>query len=139
MREPAILVVDDEPAIRELLRIAVERRGVRVATACGGADAINQLGDSRFCAIILDLVMPRGSGHDVLRFLGERGQPTPPVIVLSASGDRTTSSLDPALVTAILQKPFDLEFIVDVICSFVMTLSLVAPGQALAPSQTVRD
>jgi CheY-like chemotaxis protein len=62
-----ILVVDDEPAIREMLEEVLVDEGHGVTLARDGADALAKLhdGEEQPCAIVLDLVMPRMSGWEL--------------------------------------------------------------------------
>lgn len=82
---PSILVIEDEPEIRELLRTNLEVRGFSVDEAADGAEAIDRLFDSKPDVVLLDLMMPEIDGFDVLEFI--RGRPESqyiPVILLTA-------------------------------------------------------
>jgi len=86
-RDTNILIVDDEPNIRLVLRSALEGDGFRVAEAANGQDALDQITNGAFDAMILDLNMPVLDGMAVLEHL----QTSPPakslrVIVLTAFG-----------------------------------------------------
>jgi two-component system KDP operon response regulator KdpE len=76
-----ILVVDDEPAIRRLLRITLEAEGYAVLEARSGREAVDQVAAHRPELIILDLGLPDLDGFEVLRLLRERVQT--PIIVES--------------------------------------------------------
>ncbi len=80
-----VLVVDDEPALRQVLDIAFRRQGFDVVTAPGARTAIEALRQhpTPFPLILTDLVMPDGSGMDVLSAAKERSQATE-VIVMTA-------------------------------------------------------
>lgn len=80
-----ILLVDDEPAIRESLAFALERDGFQIAQA-GTLREAQALAD-RCDLILLDLVLPDGSGLDFLRRL--RARTDLPVIVLTSRDDET--------------------------------------------------
>ena len=62
-----ILVVDDEPSMREMLRIVLRRDGYDVVIAENGRDAIEQLRTSRIDLLLSDIKMPDVTGVDVLR------------------------------------------------------------------------
>lgn len=79
-----ILVVEDEPAIRDGLRRALEREGFAVITAAGAAEALAVAERERPQLVLLDLGLPDGDGRDVCVELHRRG-PTP-VIMLTARG-----------------------------------------------------
>ena len=78
-----LLVVDDDPDVRDSLRRALGYAGYAVATAVNGADALASVSRSPVDLIILDVLMPMLDGFDTCRALRERGNATP-VIVLTA-------------------------------------------------------
>jgi len=89
-----VLVVDDEPGLRQVLEIAFRRSGVDVVSTPGvktALEAISQL-PQPFPLVITDLVMPDGSGLDVLTAAKERSQATE-VIVMTAHSS-VESALD---------------------------------------------
>lgn len=63
------LVVDDDPAIRTLLKAIVEHQGYDVEAAKDGEDAIRHLDDGPFSLVLLDLMMPRVDGYAVLQHM----------------------------------------------------------------------
>lgn len=85
--DKCILIVDDEPNVRLMLRTALESSGYRVAEAVDGLAAIEQLSASAgaFAMLVLDLRMPRLDGMETLRRIRERRDPTP-VVMLTAHG-----------------------------------------------------
>jgi DNA-binding response OmpR family regulator len=102
-----ILVVDDEPGIRELLAPFLERAGFQVATASDGDQALEKVKAFRPDLIILDVLMPGTNGREVLRRLREEENWTP-VILLTQVGDASERAL--ALEEGAddyLNKPFD--------------------------------
>jgi two-component system response regulator MprA len=78
-----LLVVDDDPDVRDSLRRALGYAGYAVATAANGADALSSVSRSPVDLIILDVLMPMLDGFDTCRALRERGNATP-VLVLTA-------------------------------------------------------
>jgi two-component system, OmpR family, response regulator MprA len=78
-----LLVVDDDPDVRDSLRRALGYAGYAVTTAANGADALSSVSRSPVDLIILDVLMPMLDGFDTCRALRERGNATP-VIVLTA-------------------------------------------------------
>lgn len=82
-RKHSILVVDDEPEVRNLLRILLEDEGYDVATGQDGAEALRQLQQRPYDVVLLDIKMPGASGFDVLRFVRDR-HPGTRVIMLTA-------------------------------------------------------
>lgn len=86
MNATRVLVVDDEPAIRESLAFALKREGFGVLEAASLKEA-RALTDEQADLIILDLVLPDGNGLDFLRAL--RAHSDIPVIVLTSRDDET--------------------------------------------------
>lgn len=87
-----ILVAEDNPVNRELLRELLEQRGYAVAEACDGQEALRMLQENRPDAVLLDIGMPILDGYAVAREI--RGNPTLaslPVLAITAyamQGDR---------------------------------------------------
>lgn len=62
-----VLVVDDNPVVRSLASVSLEQAGLEVVEAADGPEALRQLrGDVPFDAVVLDIMMPGMSGHEVL-------------------------------------------------------------------------
>jgi DNA-binding response OmpR family regulator len=81
----SVLVVDDDPAVSESLRLQLEDKGFMVETAQDGDEAIARLETQVPDLVILDVVMPGKNGYEVLRWI--RNDPKTyalPVIILSA-------------------------------------------------------
>jgi DNA-binding NtrC family response regulator len=85
MATDRVWVVDDEPAIRELLNVIVSSAGYEVESFAGGAEVL-ACADPFPMAVLLDLMMPEVDGVAVLKEL-KRRQPTLPVIILTAVND----------------------------------------------------
>jgi two-component system response regulator MprA len=104
-----ILVVDDEPAVRESLASSLAFEDYEVVTAIDGVSALDELDRTRPDLAILDVLMPRMDGLTTCRRLRSRGE-TLPVLMLTARdtiGDRVTG-LD-AGADDYLVKPFELD------------------------------
>jgi two-component system response regulator RegX3 len=77
-----VLVVDDEPSVRESVGYALEQEGFDVTLAADGEDAETKLDDTEFDLLIIDIMMPGKSGLDVCREV--RAQSPVPIILLTA-------------------------------------------------------
>ncbi|MBI5265725.1 MAG: response regulator [candidate division Zixibacteria bacterium] len=86
-RRPTILVVDDEPAIRELLEEELKWERFRILTATSADEAIALVADTRVDLVVSDVAMPGKSGHDLLTFL-KKNHPHLPVIIITGFSDR---------------------------------------------------
>lgn len=104
-----ILVVDDEPSIRTVLKAHLARDGHDVAAAADGAEAVGALTQAPFDLVISDLRMPGMSGLELLSWC-TREQPGLPVILITAHG--TVDAAVEALKLGaqdFITKPFDLD------------------------------
>ena len=104
--KPLVLIVDDEPQIRRLLRVTLEANGYRVFDAATGADGIAQAAQRRPDAVLLDLGLPDLEGMEVLKRLRESSRV--PVIILSVRDreDDKVAALD-AGADDYVTKPFN--------------------------------
>ena len=80
-----VLVVDDEPPIRKLLRMGLSAHGYQILEAPNGKTALELLGQAPDL-IILDLGLPDMQGHELLRTIRARNESVP-IVVLSSRGD----------------------------------------------------
>jgi two-component system response regulator MprA len=105
---PRILVVDDEPAVQQALTRALALERYEVALAGDGGDALAQLGERSYDAVILDVSMPVLDGLEVCRRVRRGGDRTP-VLMLTAREqvDDRVAGLD-AGADDYLTKPFAL-------------------------------
>lgn len=85
--EPHLLIVDDDPEIRDLLARYLKKHGYRVDTAADGRQMRRQLDDGRFDLVVLDLMLPGEDGLTLCRDL--RARSDLPVIMLTAMGEET--------------------------------------------------
>src|SRR3954464_14021493 len=110
MNAPAIkvLVIDDEPPIRKLLRMGLSTQGYHVLEAYNGKLALEKLAEEP-ALIILDLGLPDIQGHDLLRMIRARNDSVP-IVVLSSRGDEAgkVQALDLG-ADDYLTKPFGMD------------------------------
>jgi two-component system, chemotaxis family, chemotaxis protein CheY len=103
-----VLVVDDSPTIRRMVKVALAELATTFVEAASGLEAIEQLTLNAVQLIVLDLNMPDMHGLEVLKFV--RRHPTyrnVPVMILTTRGDETSRELAmKAGATAYLTKPF---------------------------------
>lgn len=108
--EPRALIVDDDEPIRVMLAAIVGQQGFTVDTARDGEEAIVKLQDGVvYNVILLDLMMPRVNGYDVLRHLGNtRPELLRRTIVATAVPDREIQRQISQPVFKVHHKPFEL-------------------------------
>jgi DNA-binding response OmpR family regulator len=83
-----VLVVDDEPMVRDVLTRYLEREGFDVRSAGDGLEALERVAEVEPDLILLDLMLPRVDGYEVFTRLRDAGRRIP-VIMLTARGDET--------------------------------------------------
>jgi two-component system response regulator PilR (NtrC family) len=105
---PAVLVVDDEADLRELLGMTIARLGLEVDTAGSLAEARRCLQGRSYRLCLTDMRLPDGSGLDLVRELGARGEPKIAVITAFGSADNAVAALK-AGAFDYLAKPVDLD------------------------------
>ncbi len=112
--QPLVLVADDEPDTADLIRDALRAEGFRVTVARDGQEALEALEQRRPDVMLLDIMMPRLSGFEVLEAVGRsprlRGLP---VVILSARSDDADRQRGLELgARRFLSKPFDVRSLV---------------------------
>ena len=108
-----ILIVDDEPAIAEVIGSVLEDEGYAVTTAGDGQAALDLLRDGSPlpCMAFLDLMMPGMNGWELRQaMLADPALATVPVVIISAF---TAGDMGSLRSVAVVQKPFQLDQIVD--------------------------
>lgn len=101
-----ILVVDDEPAIQDLVQMVLTREGYQVAVAPDGHRALKLLATFQPDLILLDLMLPDIDGHEVCKKINEQYQI--PVIMLTAKNDIVDKVLGLEFgADDYITKPFD--------------------------------
>jgi CheY-like chemotaxis protein len=104
-----LLLVEDDPEIRDSIAEVLREAGRTVVCASDGLDALAKLEDvERPCLILLDLMMPRMDGIEFLRQLGKHPHSKDfPVLILSAHATVRQAEVYPG-VLGTLRKPFDI-------------------------------
>ena len=104
-----VLVVDDEPEIRQILSYLLEFAGHEVRTAADGEEAVAALADHEPDCMILDVMMPKLDGFGVLRVRRERNlAPSARIVLLTAkSGERDYARGWDLGADDYMVKPFD--------------------------------
>jgi len=109
--EPLILLVDDEPNIRETVSFILEMEGFRVVTASDGEEAITQVRRLQPPVVLLDAMLPRRDGFDVCRTIKtDPALAGTKVVMLTALGQKTDQERAMAAgADYYVTKPFDEE------------------------------
>ena len=110
-----ILVVDDDPAIRDVVADILEMSDYQVQTANNGAEALAQIRADQPAVVLLDLMMPVMDGWEFLRRCRDVSQCAQiPVAVMSAARDAAAAANELG-AQAYLTKPFDMDAVLDVV------------------------
>ena len=131
-RIPKVLVVDDEPNIRELVEVALKFHGCAVAVGASGKDALRQVETYEPDLMILDVMLPDMDGFEVCRTLRAEGNGVP-VIFLTARD--TTSDTIRGLTLGgddYVTKPFSVEALVARVRAVLRRTTRAPGGDALA-------
>ena len=105
--EPTIFLVDDDPAVRDSLKVSLEAHGYSVSDFASGQDFLHSYaGGPRHC-LVLDVHMPVVSGIEVLEHLAAQRRAPPTVMITGLNDVGTRHRALAAGAFAVLEKPFD--------------------------------
>ena len=104
-----VLIVEDDSDVRRLYAIGLNQRGFEVKLAANGAEAVERIPVEKPDVVLLDWLMPLMDGSEVLSKLGENGNRTVSVIVIS--GQPAPETLDPR-IHSWLVKPVTIDQLV---------------------------
>ena len=114
---PKVLIVDDDDGIRSLLSAVCKRVGYECDNAEDGTVALQKIRADKFDVVLLDLMMPKLNGYQVIDALRQM-EDRPQVIVVTAQGAKTTMGIeDGEVVRAVIHKPFDLDDVTSLLIS----------------------
>jgi len=100
---PRLLVVDDDPTIREMLEMVLDSEGYAVTTAQHGLAAFALLDEVRPHVILLDMKMPVMDGWGFLERYRQRPGPKVPVVVLTAAQDDSRRPRRPGAIDDLIR------------------------------------
>ena len=117
-----VLVVDDDPGLRAVVRAVLDDEGYSVLEAPHGGGMLELLARERADLVLLDVMMPGGDGREAYRQLRARAElQDVPVVMMSAAV--RSDGLDPS-IAAFLRKPFDLDHLLALVAA------LIGPSRA---------
>ena len=128
--KPSLLIVDDDAPIRKLLERIALRAGFEVTCAKDGIDALEQLADRSFDIAIIDLMMPRLSGYDLVQKISTMTK-RPIILVATAMTNTDVAKIDDTLVRRVIRKPFDIKAVGE---ALIETARHLADGEAASAS-----
>lgn len=105
----SVLIVEDDPAIRRLVSMVLQRHGYRPEIAVDGLDAVNKLRVSDYDVIVLDLMMPNLDGFTFINNIAENEpERLRKIIVTSAASPAVIRDRMKQGAFRLLPKPFDI-------------------------------
>jgi len=110
-----VLIIDDDPAVLDLLCSALERKKIDSATSTSGADGLAAMAADTFAVILLDLSLPDIHGLELIGQMRELA-PTARIVIITA--DTTSETLLRAIreqAFEYIRKPFDIQEVVDIV------------------------
>ena len=116
-QRPTLLVTDDDAEIRKVLRIVLEKSGYLVATAGEGEEALEMMLQERPDLLLLDIMMPRMDGLEVIRRMRESQQlrDTPVIAFTALTSQLIEKELFDLGVRGFMRKPLHLTDLVEMV------------------------
>jgi len=110
-----ILIVEDEDAFQKLLANNLENLGYSILTAADGLEAIELFEEHRqiIDIVLLDIGLPLVSGHAVLQKIRETNTTVKVIVMTGYDIDEIMPNIDALSVNDIIQKPFDIDYMID--------------------------
>ena len=110
---PTVLVVDDDPHVRELVRVNLELEGYKVLEAASAEQGMQALDSETPDMILLDVMMPRVDGWEMLQRVQERFGPGGiPVVMFSGKAEAVAEAASRG-AQGFVGKPFDIQRLID--------------------------
>lgn len=132
-----VIVVDDDRAIRELLRYALEAEGYTVTLLCDGRGVVAALEDAlEPCVVVMDMMMPEMTGWDVCRALEMRPELLRRHALALMSAGLMPGQEFPAVADALLRKPFRLDQVYTLVEAMFAGLAERMSERAIVPVLT---
>lgn len=130
-----VLVVDDEPTVREMIAINLQREGLKIAFAGSGPEAVEQARALRPDLIVLDVMLPGMDGFEVCRVVRE--QSTVPILLLSARAEEIDRVVGLEIgADDYLTKPFAMRELVARVRAMLRRTRMLTPVAAVGVPQS---
>jgi DNA-binding response OmpR family regulator len=112
---PRVLIVDDDDGIQALMKALLLRREVQVDSAADGDIALRKIRERSYDSIVLDLMLPKINGFEIVRELKSRSPELlkRTIVVTAASNLTLRDFADSKLVRRVMRKPFDINEFID--------------------------
>ncbi|OLE69503.1 MAG: hypothetical protein AUI36_04710 [Cyanobacteria bacterium 13_1_40CM_2_61_4] len=127
----SILVVDDDPSVRETLADMLATLNHKVVLADSGEAALQELSTADFDLVFTDLAMPEMDGWETARAIRKHGRETAIVLVTGYGSGTLPPAGDVGLIDAVIGKPFDFDQVGEVITRLFLSPETLVPEAAL--------
>jgi CheY-like chemotaxis protein len=124
LKQAAVLLVEDEPVLREIMAAWLERVAGKVFTAEHGREAVEILGAHKINLVLSDVRMPGMNGIELLKWINEAPEPRPGMILITGFSDLALRDAFDMGVEAILEKPIRREELLQL-----AQISVTAPAE----------
>lgn len=125
-KKPRVLVVDDEPVIRDILSEFLSMEGYEIETARDGFEAKEKILSGNYNVVLSDLKMPNLDGMQLLQFISDRHIPTVPIIMTGFGTIETAIGAMKAGAYDYILKPFKMEDIIRILNRAIERYNLIA-------------
>lgn len=109
VREPSVLIVDDEEKLGRFICMLLKRSGYRPVACRSAAEARNLLANRKWSMVLTDIVMPKENGFELVQWISENFPALPVIVMTAHSTDAVEIQASRLGVTAILHKPFSID------------------------------
>ena len=124
----SILVVDDEPSVRETLADMLSALNHKVELADSGQAAIEKIGNTHFDLVFTDLAMPEMDGWEIARAVRKQCAGTLIVLVTGYGVGTVPPAGEAGLIDAVIGKPFDFDQVSEVIARLLLPVESLEPA-----------
>ena len=107
-QKPYICVLEDDAAVRDSLRLMLERNGFSVRTFNSPNEFLLATEIDRYNCLVVDFQLPGMSGLDLMKRLADRGSTTPVVLITACSDANLEAKAAAAGAACLLRKPFEM-------------------------------
>jgi len=125
-KKPRILIVDDEPVIRDILTEFLSLEGYDIDTAQDGLEARDKILSGAYTVVLSDLKMPNLDGMQLLQFINDRRIPTIPIIMTGYGTIETAIEAMKAGAYDYILKPFKMEDIIRILDRAIEKYNLIS-------------
>lgn len=107
--DPWVAVIDDHVSLRSSIARALRLEGIRVESFGSAEDFLDHTTSSAPVCLVLDMQLPRMSGHELTHFLEQRRPPLPPTVFITGHDDLLAALDGCCTPYGRLRKPFDID------------------------------